>query len=740
MDLMKNVYEKIKRKEFSSALKEFEVILKNHKKLEFEYALKGELYFNLKDFIKAEEIFNCGLVEKKMIAECFLGLGLIKKQEDKFLEAKEYFIKSLNEKELVNAWLNLGELYANGFGIEKNEIEALNCFEKAYKIDPHSSLYASYKGNLFYNKGEYHKAIKSYLIPFVKNDNHFDLNPEHEKYIYFMKKILINIDMIARQGQPLNQLLIAILEQALMLKNNQKYKHINKQFPKKVYGTAVALGMRQKVDEILSLGFISKKLTPEITNIKIREDKKIFNLDESNPKDILSDEIFLEYLNSVIIINGLESFICGNIVTELFFTAIRKLLLTYITIDNQELDEITNIDSILAAISYQCFNNEYIWIVTQEEKVKLSNLSQIIIEKIKDNKTPHNKEILILSSYMKLKDYSEIYDYFKDNTCDQNLSKLIKMHIEDFELEKKYQANIQSLNKIKNKISLDVRSQYEKFPYPRWDDDSIESYKMVNYVGRINKDIFPNSIKDSEIKKVLIAGCGTGHQAIVSAITDPSVLVHALDLSKSSLSYGKRKADEYGIKNIVWSHGDIMNLNSSEHKYDLIESCGVLHHMEDPKKAFSILTSKLNSKGYFKLALYAKKYRETLAFEKSLIKKLNLRPNLEGVRRAREVLFKEGQNKMFSSSSIRDFYSTSECIDLLMHTQELSYDIDELETFFQSKYSFLGFVFGNSLKQKLYDQNFPEDYKRLNLKNWKKLENDNPNLFSSMYQLWMQKF
>ena len=70
-----------------------------------------ELYFNLKDFIKAEEIFNCGLVEKKMIAECFLGLGLIKKQEDKFLEAKEYFIKSLREKELVNTWLNLGELY-----------------------------------------------------------------------------------------------------------------------------------------------------------------------------------------------------------------------------------------------------------------------------------------------------------------------------------------------------------------------------------------------------------------------------------------------------------------------------------------------------------------------------------------------------------------------------------------------------------------------------------------------------
>ena len=497
--------------------------------------------------------------------------------------------------------------------------------------------------------------------------------------------------------------------------------------------------MRQKVDEVLSLGFITNKLSPEITNIKILEGKKIFNLNESNPQDILENKKFLEYLNSEIIKIGLEYFICGNIVTELFFTEIRKLLLTYILADNKKLNEITNIHSILRAISYQCFKNEYLWIVTQEEKIKLTSLSQKIIEKIKTDRTYHNNEILILTSYMKLNDFPEIYNYFKDNTYDEKLSKLIKMHVEDFELEKKYKTKIKSLNKIKNKISMDVRSQYENFPYPRWDDDSLESYKVENYVNRINKDIFPNAVKDSKIEKILIAGCGTGYQAIVSAVTDPSVIVHALDLSKSSLSYGLRKADEYGIKNIKWLHGDIMELNSSEDKYDLIESCGVLHHMEDPKKAFNILTEKLNDKGYFKLALYAKKYRETLNFEKSLIKKFKLKPNLEDVRRARELLFEEGKNKMFSSSSIRDFYSTSECIDLLMHSQELSYDIDELENFFKSNYNFLGFVFANNSKKKLYDQNFSEDYKRLNLKNWKKLESNNPTLFSSMYQIWLKK-
>ncbi len=739
MNKMENVFKKIKKKEYSSALKEFETILKNNKKLEFEYALKGELYFNLKNFIKAEESYKCGLKERKMIAECFLGLGLIKKQEDKFSEAKEYFLKSLNEKELVNAWLNLGELYANGFGIEKNETEALSCFEKAYKIDSTSSLYASYKGNLFFNKGEYHEAIKSFIIPFMTNDKEFNLHPQHKDYIYFMGKILHNIDMVAKTNQPLNHLLINILEQAMKLKNNQKYKHIGKHFPQKIYGTAVAMAMRQKIDEILSLGFITNKLTPEITNIKIHNDREICNLNDSNPKDILNDEKFMEYLNSEIIKNGLEFFICGNIVTESFFTDIRRLLLSYAILDDENLDEIKNIDSILKAISYQCFNNEYIWNVSQEEEDNLSNLSTKIIEKINNNIVPHNNEILVLASYKKLKDLSIIYDYFKDNSCDQNLSKLIKMHVKDIELEEKYKAKIKSLNKIKNKTSLDVRFQYETFPYPRWDDDSLEFYKMLNYVSRINQDIYPNKIKDSKIESVLIAGCGTGYQAIISAVTDPSVIVHALDLSKSSLSYGKRKADEYGIKNITWLHGDIMNLDSSEQKYDLIECCGVLHHMEDPKKAFNILTSKLNDKGFFKLALYAKKYRETLSFEKSLIKKFNFQPNLEGVRRAREILFEEGRNKMFSSAVIKDFYSTSECIDLLMHAQELSYDIDGLENFFKSDYNFLGFVFSNNSKKKLYKEKFPEDYKGLNLENWGKLENENPGLFSAMYQIWLQK-
>ena len=56
----------------------------------------------------------------------------------------------------------------------------------------------------------------------------------------------------------------------------------------------------------------------------------------------------------------------------------------------------------------------------------------------------------------------------------------------------------------------------------------------------------------------LIAGCGTGYQAIISAKTDKNATIYALDISKQvySMEYGH----EIWVRcNIKWFHGDILN-------------------------------------------------------------------------------------------------------------------------------------------------------------------------------------
>ena len=68
----------------------------------------------------------------------------------------------------------------------------------------------------------------------------------------------------------------------------------------------------------------------------------------------------------------------------------------------------------------------------------------------------------------------------------------------------------------------------------------------------------------------MVAGCGTGHHPISIAIDDPDIKIDALDISLSSLSYGKRMGQLLNVNNINWLHGDILNLKEYNKKYERV--------------------------------------------------------------------------------------------------------------------------------------------------------------------------
>ena len=126
--------------------------------------------------------------------------------------------------------------------------------------------------------------------------------------------------------------------------------------------------------------------------------------------------------------------------------------------------------------------------------------------------------------------------------------------------------------------------------------------------------------------------------------------------------------------------------------------------------------------------------------EKSLIKELKLKQNTEDVRKARQEIKKRALKKITPAClNLHDFYSTSEFIDLLMHEQELSFSMSELKNLFVNDYTFLGFVMSNLNIKATYSKKFPNDKKMINLNNWDKFEEEKPELFRAMYQLWLQK-
>jgi hypothetical protein len=84
-----------------------------------------------------------------------------------------------------------------------------------------------------------------------------------------------------------------------------------------------------------------------------------------------------------------------------------------------------------------------------------------------------------------------------------------------------------------------------------------------------------------------------------------------------------------------------------------------------------------------------------------------------------------------------DFFSTSECRDLLFHVQEHQLTIPQIKAFLaDTNLAFLGFA---NPPAQAYRARFPDDPAMTNLDHWHTFETENPLTFVNMYQFWVQK-
>tara|TARA_B100000787_G_scaffold93930_1_gene69343 strand:+ start:154 stop:381 length:228 start_codon:yes stop_codon:yes gene_type:complete len=60
-----------------------------------------------------------------------------------------------------------------------------------------------------------------------------------------------------------------------------------------------------------------------------------------------------------------------------------------------------------------------------------------------------------------------------------------------------------------------------------------------------------------------------------------------------------------GFKNIEYMQADILDLGNLDKKFDIVESSGVLHHMDDPMAGWKVLTDCLKPAGLMNLGLYS---------------------------------------------------------------------------------------------------------------------------------------
>ena len=418
--------------------------------------------------------------------------------------------------------------------------------------------------------------------------------------------------------------------------------------------------------------------------------------------------------------------------SETFFVTLRSLLLKNL----DEIEESPEFIYFLSTLSLQCFTNEYVYFEKDEETELIKSLEAEIMQTIEKSEQPEAKKILCLASYRPLHQYNwcqklEVLDH---------LEEVKSRLIEEPYAERAIVAEIPMLGEISDDVSFKVRLQYEKNPYPRWVKTlkTTKAKSISEICDAANLHLNSESIKNVITPTILIAGCGTGQHSIVTASRFSDCQVTAVDLSLASLAYAKRKTAELGITNIKYLQADILKLNQLEQEFDIIESVGVLHHMNEPMSGWEVLTDLLKPGGLIKIGLYSELARHHIVEIRKEITLQKVGTSDVEIREFRRSLSQSNDKNHKMLTEWGDFFSLSMLRDLIFHVQEHRFTVPQIKNCLDELgLKFCGFDNNDTISN--FRKFYGEEAEIYNLELWHQYEKSNPRAFTSMYQFWCQK-
>jgi tetratricopeptide (TPR) repeat protein/2-polyprenyl-3-methyl-5-hydroxy-6-metoxy-1,4-benzoquinol methylase len=394
-----------------------------------------------------------------------------------------------------------------------------------------------------------------------------------------------------------------------------------------------------------------------------------------------------------------------------------------------------------AALARQCFINEYIFDCNDGERAAADACRTKLLALLDAGAAVPPLLLLAVAAYFPLYGLPEparLLATSQHGAVDEVLRQQVREPLE----EQTLRTGIGCLTSITHGVSERVREQYEQNPYPRWVKLPIHDPAQP-FNDELRRTLplarFTPLLDDSQ-PEMLIAGCGTGREAIFAAQIFRGVRLLAVDLSLSSISYAMRKTRELGITNIEYAQADIVKLGNIPRMFDIIASVGVLHHLADPFTGWRGLLSRLRPGGFMHLGFYSQIARRHVFKAREMVAARGYASTTDDIRRfRRELAIEAASVELQWLSTTPDFYSTSECRDLVFHVQEHCLTLAQIESFLaEVGLRFLGFEVDPRVLHH-YRTRFPDDAAGTNLSNWARFETDNPDTFAGMYQFWVQK-
>lgn len=453
------------------------------------------------------------------------------------------------------------------------------------------------------------------------------------------------------------------------------------------------------------------------------------------PKRLGESELFGEaglaaIADNPLLLVLLQSTPIRDVAFERLLTALRASLASAATAGKPVADPILGF---ACALARQCFINEYVFATTPDEDVQLEGLRRAL-----SGASPSAMQIAALAMYAPLHTVPCAL-VLLERKWNPLIDAVLTQQLREPAQERQLRDLIPRLTQIEDEVSQRVRQQYEENPYPRWVHIAGQVAPMP--VDQYLRDQFPTAaftpLGKTSAVDMLIAGCGTGQVAIGSVQKHEGAQALAIDLSLTSLCYARRKTPAELASRIDYAQADILKLGSIDRSFDVIDACGVLHHMADPLAGWRILLSLLRPGGLMHLAFYSDVGRGDVAAARMFIAERKFGATPHDIRRCRQELL---ATPLASVTRFTDFFTTSECRDLLFHVHEARVTIPVIKDFIRENgLKFIGFEFDLPVLMRQRAQFAAAGWSLADLDRWQEVETKYPDTFSGMYQFWVQK-
>ena len=676
----------------------------------------------LKDQGKLEaaiEAYNKALALKPDYADAYFNMGVALKEQGKLEEAIEAYNKALALKpDYADAYNNMGVTLQEQGKLE----EAIEAYNKAFAIKPDYAEAYNNMGVTLKDQGKLEAAIEAY-------NKALAIKPDYAETYNNMGVALTD------QGK-LDEAIDAY-NKALALKPDyaEAYSNMGNVLEGVVFKQPNP-GLQKNIISILDKKSIVRPsnvaraaISPLKFEPKLNRHLETYSVAEVKPKvlEVITDLSELPLLLKIMSVCPLPDLGLEDLLREL-----RASLLLSISGLKNSTEEL----QFQSALALQCFTNEYIYNISEHEDEALEALEMAVKQVLSNGDQPSPQSILCLASYRPLNQY----EWSSSLLITDDIEEVFTRQVLEPNQEAKLKSILPVLEDITDEVSSKVRDQYEVSPYPRWVNLglSLKPAPISKVVEGIKLKLLDDAIKEVEAPNILIAGCGTGQHCLGTAASFKDSKVLAIDLSLSSLSYAKRKTEELGIQNIDYMQADILDLGKLNRQFDIVESAGVLHHMDDPVAGWRVLTDCLKPSGLMKIGLYSELARQHIVEMRQEISNAGIGSSDAAMKSFRKTVMTSDQNHHKQILNLNDFYSLSELKDLLFHVQEHRFTIPQIQgCLSELGLKFCGFKFPKIVSHfKLTNTGKGDPY---DLDKWQAYEEANPNTFLGMYQFWCQK-